>query len=746
MNFINPLMLAGVALAAVPIILHLVMRPRPRRLEFPALRFVQRRQEANRRRLRWRHWLLLACRVGAIALLAGAMARPRIRPAGAVGEANGPVAAALIFDTAPRMQYRHENHTRLEAARDMGAWLLDRLPVESQVAVIESGTSWPVFQVDLGAAKDRVERLEISSISRPLDEAFSGAIKLLAESDRPRKEIYVFTDLAKSAWQVSSPKRLEEQLGRLGAVGIYLVDVGVDEPRNFALGRPALSSETLSKNSLLRVGVELSCLGTAGERTVELYLIDERQHREKRSQQSVHVEAGQSRLVELSVGGLDVGTHQGELRFGSGDALPADDVRYFTVEVLPPWRVLLVAPHPAEDHAFLLSEALAPDTFRKTGRSRFVCETIGYAALSSTTLGDYDVVCLLDPAPLKPRVWARLDGYVAGGGGLAVFLGRRAEPIDALNGAAAQELLPASLRRQARRPRGDVYLTPIRMEHPLWTKFRPLAGQVPWSQFPVYRYWQLGSVNEDSVVVATFSDGSAALVDRSLGQGHVLLMATPLSDLPAEGEPWNRLPSGFQPWPFVMLANEAVQYLAGGNDSTLNYVVGQTAVLGVPRDHRWSTYVLSTPDEESYRRTFDRRQNAIVISATDRPGNYRVRAGGVAEGIDRGFSINLADDATRLARLEPRELEPLFGDHDYVVVRRRDEMQRKIARGRVGRELFGPIMMLLVLLLAAEHILANRFYRHDSMAREMPPGADPQSHGGATLPESTSDTPAAVSA
>ena len=57
MDFLHPGLLAGALLAAVPVVLHLMMRQRPKVLEFPALRFVQARQASNRRTLRLRHSL-----------------------------------------------------------------------------------------------------------------------------------------------------------------------------------------------------------------------------------------------------------------------------------------------------------------------------------------------------------------------------------------------------------------------------------------------------------------------------------------------------------------------------------------------------------------------------------------------------------------------------------------------------------------------------------------------------------------
>ena len=145
----------------IPIILHLLMRQKPKLLEFPALRFIQKRHDTNQRRLRLRHLLLLLLRAGAIALLALALARPSIKFSSRLGSQESPVAAALIFDAAPHMQYRREKKTRLEAAQEIGQWLLAQLPPESQVAVFDSGMSPRSFDVDRGLSKQRIEKLEV---------------------------------------------------------------------------------------------------------------------------------------------------------------------------------------------------------------------------------------------------------------------------------------------------------------------------------------------------------------------------------------------------------------------------------------------------------------------------------------------------------------------------------------------------------------------------------------------------------
>lgn len=78
MTLINASLLAGLALAAVPILLHLMMRAKPKQVEFPALRLLQTRQTSNSRRLRVRHLLLLILRALLIAVAVLVLVRPSL--------------------------------------------------------------------------------------------------------------------------------------------------------------------------------------------------------------------------------------------------------------------------------------------------------------------------------------------------------------------------------------------------------------------------------------------------------------------------------------------------------------------------------------------------------------------------------------------------------------------------------------------------------------------------------------------
>jgi len=714
MMFLHVAFLAGALAIAVPIALHLMMRQQPKHLEFPALRFIKLRQSANRRQMRLRHWLLLALRCAVIVLLALALARPSMMASGMLGDQEAPVAAALVFDVNPRMQYRQQNQTRLEVAQETAQWLLPQLPLESDVAVVDSRSASAAFAVDLGAARQRIERLDADTMTQPLAAALEAALRLVSESDKPRKEVYVFTDLSQATWSSDAMRSLTPRIKELTDVGVYLIDVGVADPSNFGLAPLRLSSDLLSKNSTLRIDADLLHVGPGSERDVELYVIDPGTDKASvRGQRTVKLGTGESRGADFQLRGLAAGMHQGYVKLVGEDALACDDVRWFTVEVRPAWRVLIVAPaeksRSAKDYALFLAEAIAPQAIRVKGEAAFDYEVISEVQLEKQPLEGVAAVCLVDPRPLPAAVWQKLTSYVSSGGGLGIFLGRNAWPIDSFNEPTAQDLLPGKLVRQWRAR--ETYLAPEALEHPLLAKFRPLAASVPWEGLPIFRHWQLGSLAKEAGVLLSYSNGQPALLERPLGKGRVLTLTTPISEPASRRDAWNLLPTGDQPWPFVMLANEMMYYLVGSDQQRLNYQTGDTAVVHLPAGEKYPVYSLTTPRGDQIRTPVDEKQNALIVTSTEMPGNYRLRAGGGEQGMQLGFSANLPADVSQLKRASAGELKAIFGDMPFRLAHNRAEIDRSVSAGRVGQELFPFLMVLLVLALAFEQALANRFYQ-----------------------------------
>src|SRR5262245_58659904 len=114
MSFIHWYLLGGLVLVGVPILLHLIMRQTPKRLPFPAFRFLQQKARINQRKIRLQHLLLLALRVLLIAVICFALARPRLSANRVPFGGEQAVAAVLVFDTSASMEYTSGDQTRLD--------------------------------------------------------------------------------------------------------------------------------------------------------------------------------------------------------------------------------------------------------------------------------------------------------------------------------------------------------------------------------------------------------------------------------------------------------------------------------------------------------------------------------------------------------------------------------------------------------------------------------------------------------
>ena len=66
------------------------MRQTPKHVIFPALRLIRERQKRSKKRMRIKNWLLLLARMALLALMALALARPRLYLADAAGRRVGP--------------------------------------------------------------------------------------------------------------------------------------------------------------------------------------------------------------------------------------------------------------------------------------------------------------------------------------------------------------------------------------------------------------------------------------------------------------------------------------------------------------------------------------------------------------------------------------------------------------------------------------------------------------------------------
>ena len=699
------------AVVAIPVLLHLLMRRKPVPHRFPALRFLQARSQVKKRRLKLQHLLLLLVRALALCMLVLALARPVLRGTGWIVDQEGPVAVACVVDTAPRMLLRQENRTRIDEVQDIASKLFEKLPPESKIAIVDTGDGGASFSPSAVVAANRIERLRAGASSVNLATAMNDAVRLLESSDIGRRELYVFTDLSHGGWE----QPVQADWDTLHpSINLVFIDVSAAHPQDFMLESLELSAERLTVGSPLNVSVTTRRVGPESARSVAVEFQDQEGGFVRRGEKPVVWKDGEEQEVRFEINGLEPGVHQGRVLIEGGDRLPADDSIEFTVDVGPPTRVLVASPEPVGTTGLIFVEAVAPFPLVSAGRSKFTVTLDSFDHLENASWSDFRSIVLIDPPPLSPRTWEMLHEWISKGGGLVVWLGPSAgKPVD-FSSAESESVLGGQIKRVWRSPDRSNYFAPSSLDHPVLAAFRRVGDSVPWQDFPVFRHWEFQPTSENddvesspAITLASYRNGLPALFERILGKGRVVIVTTPVSQSADDPQAWNQLATGFEPWPFVMLANEILEYVVETPDS-LNIKSGEIARLRLQR-HDLPTATVRTPLGDTFPVAIDQQQGAIAVSATRQPGNYRIRSGGKTGGFVKGFSARLPKSSTDFSRLKDDELPLMLGVNRRIVLDT-ESLDRDVMNYRVGAELSGWLFLLAAGLLALDWWMSNRFY------------------------------------
>ncbi len=726
MDWINPALAAGALLGVLPIIIHLVLREKPRHEPFPALRLLRYRYQRITRRLRLRHLLLLALRVLLIVLVALALARPRISRSGGAFDERAPAAVAMVFDTSLSMEYADgQEQSALEHAKEAARGLLEELPEDSEVLVVDAAAPEVAVFMRPSEALRRVAGLRVQPGVHDLTPALLEALRQLREASIERKELYVFTDLMQGSLDLRAADTVQQAMGQIaGGVGVCVFDVGREQVRNVVVLSGGPTSDSVPAHSSVTIRAELEAIGVDASGRLELTLDGQ-----LRGQQAVDLRAGTPIRHDFVLRALEPGFRQGMIRFrGDGGGLRFDDQWFFSLEVRQPTRVLVVSPRELE--AEPLVQALAPRELVRLGRLRHRVERADPDVLRRVQPGEYDVIFLLDLSGPGRDDWRMLAEHVRAGGGLALFVGKRCQP-ELYATVEAQSLLPAQPDALAD-PDEPVHLEAAVPGHPA-VRLLHEWNETALGQVVVYRYWKVTKQQDRARVVLRYTDGQPALMERlepeeaaapdptsAPRRGRVMLMTTPVSAAPVL-ERWNDLPQS--PTTFVILMDSMTLHLAGVAHRRWNWIAGQDVVLTVDRTSARASYTVVPPKGGArLEGVLEAGQSKLLIAAPATVGHYRLVLAGQG-GVQKtwGFSVNASRIESRLERLSKGQVQALFPEDSAVIVRTVDELRNALANVRRGRELFPYLALFLASLFVVEHYLANRFYG----------GGRPQAGGGA---------------
>ncbi len=728
-------LLTGLAFVAVPVIIHMVMRQKPKHIFFPALRLLKLKQRQSTRRLRIRQWALLASRMAVIALMALCLARPACNTTAPLGESNVPAAIALVIDTSLSMQWTDaRNRDRLTEAKELARKIVRETPITSQIFLIDSAEPIETPAMSPSTAESRIKALELKAANRPLNDAIDAAFKSVKGSDRPRREVYVMTDLAESSLDLQRPMARSNapETGKAEEtpIQLYLLRLDPQQPVNVGLKNLEFDASAAVVGEPLDIKLVVSNTGPATTRILELWM-DGR----KRDQRAVELSADADSEIVLRTPPLEAGRdglHQGEIRIRDEDPMPFDNTAFFTFVVRPPVNVLIVSD--LEQDALYLAEALDPargagaQTIPGVSRP-FRVEIVRVGQLSDRLKkadARPNAILINNVAQIPEPLWTQLNLAVRSGVGLCVALGNRSRD-DSYNGATAMTLLPATADSRFEAPAGEpLHFGSPDTDHPIFSQYaEELRTEL--TTVPVFRYWRTTRSGQGSRELLQFSDGNPALIERVFDAsvaGRILYWTTPLARRPSstDAAAWNDFPRS---WSFVQIVNRMTAYLADTEAQTAIIEAGQDYLLPVESDKGFSAALVKGPgDRPGERRDIGPSDNRLPILRPDVLGHWGVALTGAA-GVARstGFSVNPPGKESQLRAVPAESLDSLFGKGTYALAQDTDSLEKAVGLARVGVEFYPWLMLLLLVVLSFENYLANRFYKDDPNITEKPPAS-----------------------
>jgi hypothetical protein len=276
----------------------------------------------------------------------------------------------------------------------------------------------------------------------------------------------------------------------------------------------------------------------AGTRTVSL-LIGERIV----ATSKVNIPDNGRATVEFKPLNVAYGFNRCAVRIDSGDAFPADDATVFSVRRSDPERVLFV--HAAGDARSPLYFGAA---LGAVAQSSYVLQSVVAEQATDLDPSKFAFVVLSD-SPALPSIFEHaLEAYVAKGGNVLMALGTSAAygARIPLWGGQSQDA-----RDYARKGNG-ISVGQVDFSYPALAQEQPGRDNGGWPEVKVDYAAVVDAAG--ARVASRLTDGTPFVLDKQIGEGHVLLLASGLDNLT------NDLP--LHPV-FVAFVDHAARYLSG---------------------------------------------------------------------------------------------------------------------------------------------------------------------------------------
>lgn len=725
--FLNPWMLAGLVGILLPVLAHLLSRKRYDTVHWGAMQFLELDPSA-RRNLKIEDLLLLLLRMGLIACLVIALARPWFSGSWLGGWASTTSRdTVIVIDGSYSMGWEGRTGTPHAAAVRLAHQFVRDLRGGDTAMVLDAREKPHAVLPGLTRDRERIrqclEDLPAPSGTANLYDAIAKGLQVLAGGTNVQRELVVLTDQQALSWKPDDQilwSRLDDlKTQSTLSPRIWVIDAAAGElgqASNFMLDQLKVSRELAVPGVPVRFSGKVRYRGGAATVARQVYvevngqrLADQtlRFNLSPEGEASIEFErqfdrAG-SQLISLSL---------------DNDALPGDNRADATVVVAESLPVVLVDGDrkldPTRSETFFARAALAAAGADVTWIKPIVATP---DELTTEIIGQASVIVLANVASLSTETQSELERAVVSGRGLLIALGDKVPvagyALDPDSAAAA--LLPAKL-QEIKTDTDDsagVHVAGNSLELPWLRQFRADKGGTltdarfsKWWKIVESRKADTTGVSSDVLVIAKLTTGDPWIVLRRHGRGMTAVLA---SSLDAD---WNTLPAktDFVPWLHELLFSLA------STATSRNVDVGMPLVLNISRELKVSEYEFIGPGNKSFvpDRVHDELQPRATLNDAPLPGVYRFarkEAAARPNESDEYFVVNFDRNESDLTLLNDAQRQALAGENRLVFAKDLADLQSRMYAGSSRTELWWLLIYGFLGMMSVEAWMTRRMVR-----------------------------------
>jgi hypothetical protein len=716
MTFLNPLVLIGLAAAAIPILLHLFNLRRLEKIEFSTLTFLKELQKTKIRRLKLRQLLLLFLRTLLIVVIVTAFSRPTLKSSyfGATN-AQAKTTAVFVVDNSYSMTSLDEDGQLLKQAKEEANSVLRLMKEGDEVYVIPStyaGSSASIASStglrDFAAVRAEIRDIEPSYVHGTIENALRLAARFLASSKNLNREVYVFSDFKMGGLRNNLHNGEPESIFPDGA-RFFLVPIGKKVRQNLAFESLKIDNALFGVGNPLTIQVKVANWGTqnVSNEIVSVFLNGTRV-----AQKALDIQAQNSAETEFSVTPTSTGYLDGVVELQDDD-LEFDNQRSFAVHIPERLKVLLVGSSP--DYRYARLALVAQPT---EGESIIKLSAVPAERLSTNEIKDADVIVFTNVRDLSSAQRTQVRSFVESGGGVVYFPGSQTDSSSFQSVWANTLNVPpfssiVRIRNQSGQPTSVLDFDRIDYRHPIfegmfaqeqWKRVSPRSpvGEVQHSiESPTIFTHVRYQANVQSVPIITLADGSPFMLEQRVKKGVVILFSvsatTDWSNFPLKGI-------------FVPLIHSAVTYAAQQQSIPSEVTVGNAVDMSF-RNVTLGKVTVQNPDKVDIAADVagSHGQSTLHFRGTSLPGIYSVKSDNT---LLKQFVVALNPEESNTVRADSKAIESML--YQLGVPRKAVEtisqgadVQKAVVQSRVGIELWKYFVAAALLIGLIESFVAR---------------------------------------